>query len=140
MLTTLALGGSIGYGHQHSRRTTDPYMVLAGRVDYGHQHGLRRLHRPPTSSWPFVAARDTNMTSSSSRLWISTWPFVVLCFIDLNMTPGCCRTWDIQMNLGLSTLHAQWTIDHKVAFRGSLDHRGLLRKSHPENELFFHLG
>lgn len=41
------------------------------------------------------------------------------------------------MDIRLPNVLGQWTLDTKVASRGSLDHRVLLGRPNPENEPFF---
>lgn len=80
---------------------------------HGHQHGFRQCPRQRISIWPSVL--------SQAR--------------DINMTPGFSRATDILMNLRLSHHLGQCT--RATTYRGSIDSRGLLRQSNPENRPFF---
>lgn len=66
------------------------------------------------------------------------WSLVVPWVRDIN-TPGCCKTTDMHTNLRLQHGLGLGTMDTNVAPRGDADHRGLLRRSIPENDLFFSL-
>lgn len=46
-----------------SIQTTDTISVLSG--SQGHQHGFQWQPRPPTSTWPLVAAQPTTMNMGS---------------------------------------------------------------------------
>lgn len=62
-----------------------------------------------------------------AQLWTSVW------------SPAAVRTTDTHMNLGLPHGLVQGNTDTNGASRGSKNHRGLSRRSNPENELFFKL-
>ena len=44
---------------------------------------------------------------------------------------------DIHTNLRVQCGLEQWTTDTKGASRGSIDHKGLSKRTNPENKLFF---
>lgn len=127
MLPIIALGDNLDYGHQHSHWLQD---------DHRPRHGPCWQHGPWISIWPQVHQhsplwqhrRDISTTLGSSRLWISTWPFVVSLSTDINMAPGCWSQWHIHMNLGLQHYMGSGP---QHGSRGSMDHRD------SENPLLF---
>lgn len=116
-----------GFGWQHRPLILvvhGPQTLTQPRLQWenGPKYGPQWQHGPQTSTWPPVAtwSTDTNMASWS---WLSAWPLVA------------AQTTDIHMSLGLQQGLGQWTMDSNMASRSRTDHRGLSRRSSPENEL-----
>lgn len=119
---------------------TDNNMVPGGSSADEHQHGFRQQHKPQISTWPrvviwmtdidmvFCRSTDHRRTHSlywQHRPWTSTLPLME------------AQTTNIHMNLGFQHSLGQSATDTNMAFRGSMDHWGPLRRSNQENEQFF---
>lgn len=96
-------------------------------MDHGHQHGSLAAAGPQNQTWPSATARTTSiyMAFSGNRYKTSTW------------SPAAVRTTDTHMSFGLPHGLVQGNMNTNRAFRGSKNHRGLWRRSNPENDLFF---
>lgn len=111
-------------------------------------------HEPFHFSLPYVFSSQASHTPTVRFLHkhIGTafgCQVIVSLLETLSASSGCTKpqtsTWspvasqitDIYMNLWLQQVLGQQTLDTKLALRGSMDHRGLLRSSNPGNELIF---
>lgn len=112
-------------------------MILGQSKRHRHRHNPQ--HRTRASTWPLVAVHTAHINTGSSTDHGHSWPSVVTQFTDINTVPGCCSTTDIRMSLVLQHCLKQWTVDTKENSRGQMNHRGVWKRSNPENEYFFFL-